>query len=59
MSETTDLVTELADVFKEELGLLKGIQASVTVDKAAPPHFHKPRPVPFALKDKVKQQLEK
>ena len=53
----TDL--EFAEVFKDELRLLKGIQASVTVDKAAPSQFHKPRPVPFALKEKVEQQLDK
>ena len=52
-------MTEFAEVFKEELELLKGIQASVTVDEAAPPRFHKPRPVPFALRDKVKEQLDK
>lgn len=58
-SEATNLVTEFADVFKDELGLLKGIQASVTVDEAAPPRFHKPRPVPFALRERVEQQLDK
>ena len=56
---TTEIKTEFADVFKEELGLLKGIEASVTVDESAPPRFHKPRPVPFALKEKVEHQLDK
>ena len=54
-SEATNLVTEFADVFKDELELLKCIQVSVTVDEAAPPQFHKPKPVPFALKEKVEQ----
>ena len=58
-SETTNLLTEFTDVFKEELGLLKGIQASVTVNEMAPPRFHKPRPVPFALRNKVEEQLDK
>ena len=40
-SETTNLLTEFAEVFKEESGLPKGIQASVTINKAAPPRFHK------------------
>ena len=40
-------------------GLLKGIQANVTVDEPASPHFHKPRPVQFALKEKIEQQLDK
>ena len=51
----TEIMTEVADVFKDELGLLKGIQANVTVDEPASPRFHKPRPVPFALKEKVEQ----
>ena len=58
-SETTNLFTEFTDVFKEELGLLKDIQASVKVDETAPPRFHKPRPVPFALRNKVEEQLDK
>ena len=55
----TEIMTEFADVFKDELGLLKGIQANVTVDEPASPRFHKPRPVPFALKEKIEQQLDK
>ena len=50
---------EFADLFKDELGLLKGIQANVTVDEPASLHFHKPRPVPLALTEKVEQQLDK
>lgn len=46
-------------MFKDELGLLKGIQENATVDEAASPHFHKPRPAPFVLKEKVEQQLDK
>ena len=57
-SETTNLLTEFT-VFKEELGLLKDIQASVKVDETAPPRFHKPRHVPFALRNKVEEQLDK
>ena len=55
----TEIMTEFADVFKDELGLLKGIQANVTVDEPASPRFHKPRPVLFALKEKVEQQIDK
>ena len=38
----TEIITEFADVFKDELGILKGIEATVTVEESAPPKFHKP-----------------
>ena len=55
----TEIMTEFADVFRDELGILKGIEATITVDESAPPRFHKPRHVPFALKEKVEEQLDK
>ena len=58
-SSSTELVAEFSNVFKDELGILKGIEATITVDESALPSFHKPRPVPFALKEKVELQLQK
>ena len=58
-SMATEIMTEFADVFKDELGILKGIEAAITVQEFAPPQFRKPRPVPFALRDKVEKQLDK
>ena len=55
----TEIMTEFADVFKDELGILKGIEAAITVQEFAPPQFRKPRPVPFALRDKVEKQIDK
>ena len=52
----TGLVAYFADVFKDKLGVLKGIKATIAVEESALPRFHKP---PFALKDKVEQQLQK
>ena len=40
-------------VFKEELGEIKGIKAQISIDPQAQPRFCKPRPVPFALRNKV------
>ena len=57
-SSSAELVTDFSDVFKDELGVLKGIEATIAVEESALPRFHKPRPVPFALKDKVEQQLQ-
>ena len=53
-----DLITEFAEVFQDELGVLKGIEASVTVVESATPRFHKACPVPFALKEKEERQLQ-
>ena len=36
-----------------------GTQAKIQVNPKAQPHFHKARPVPFALKTKVEQELER
>ena len=55
----TDIMAEFSDVFKDQLGVLKGFEANVTIDDSAVPRFHKPRPIPFALKEKVEQHLQK
>ena len=47
------------DVFGDGLGTLKGFQAKIYVDPDAIPSFHPPRSVPFALRDKVEQELER
>lgn len=53
------LMQRHADVFKEELGELEGVKAKISVDPQAQPRFHKPRPIPFALKERVDQELER
>ena len=45
-------------ILKDELGELKGTQAKIHVNPKAP-YFHKARPVPFALKPKLEQELER
>ena len=52
------LLEEFAEVFHDELGVLKDIKATVTVHESATPQFHKACLVPFALKDKVEKQLQ-
>ena len=46
-------------MFKDELGTLKGIEAKLHVDPQAKPLFYKARTVPFALREKVEQELER
>ena len=45
-------------VFEESLGLVQGTTAKIHVDPAAQPKFFKPRPVPYALRDKVDKEID-
>ena len=59
-TEKTPCLEELwksYSVFNGELGTVKRITASLKVKKACQPKFFKPRPVPFALKDKIADEL--
>ena len=56
---TSEIIIEFADVFKDELGVLKHIEAVVTVQESTSPRFHKPQPVPFDLREKVEKHLDK
>ena len=44
-------------VFRKELGTIKGITAKIHIDPQVHPRFHKPRPVPFSLRQKVEDEL--
>ena len=46
-------------VFQEGLGTLKGFKAKIYVDPHAPPRFNPARSVPYALRDKVEQELQR
>ena len=45
-------------IFKQELGKIKDIKAKVRVREEATPKFFKPRPVAYALRERVEQELE-
>ena len=47
-----------AAVFQEGLGKLIGYSAKITLDPQATPRFCKARPVPYALKTKVEEELD-
>ena len=47
------------DLFKEELGLIKGVKAKIYINKEATPKCFKPRQVPFALRNKVEMELDR
>ena len=46
-------------VFDEGLGTLRGTKAKIYVETDAEPKFFKARPVPYALKSKVEDELER
>uniref|UniRef100_A0A3Q2EGN4 Gypsy retrotransposon integrase-like protein 1 n=1 Tax=Cyprinodon variegatus TaxID=28743 RepID=A0A3Q2EGN4_CYPVA len=54
-----DVCAQYASVFNPELGKLKGIKAKLHVAPEAVPKFHKPRNVPYALKEAVERELTK
>ena len=53
------LMEEVPDVFKEGLGELKGMKVNIHVKDDAIPRFHKARPVPYAMKQKVEDELNR
>ena len=46
-------------LFQLGLGTLKGHKVKIAVDPEATPRFHKARPIPYAFKQKVEEELER
>ena len=46
-----------ATVFKDEVGMLQGTTVKIHIDPQAQSKFYRPRSVPYALRDKVGQEL--
>ena len=46
-------------MFSDELGTITPFKAKLSVSSSAEPRFHRPRPVPYALKPLVEQELER
>ena len=53
------VVEKHLEVFGERLGMLKGITAKSYVVSDQPPKFFKPRSVPYTLKRKVEEELDR
>ena len=54
-----EILQEHAQLFEEGLGTLQGTKAKIRVDPTATPIFHKATPVPYALREKIEQDLER
>ena len=46
-------------VFKEEMGCIEGVQAKFSIKPGSTPKFYRARSVPYALKTKVEQELDR
>ena len=53
------ILDQHSEAFKDELGLVKGVTATIVIDPKAQPRFCKPQSVPFALRAKVEQELSR
>ena len=47
------------EIFKDELGTVRSLQATLHVRPDARPKFFKPRTVPFAIKGAIEQELDR
>ena len=45
-------------IFSEELGLITGTTAKIHIDNQAEPKFCRPRTTPYALTEKVNQEID-
>ena len=59
ISELDRILHPYQDLFKPELGELKGTTVKINVDDKVIPQFHKARPIPFLMKDKVTKELDR
>ncbi|XP_018316621.1 uncharacterized protein K02A2.6-like [Mycetomoellerius zeteki] len=55
----TTLLKEYSDVFDQPVETIKDFKAKLMLKEDATPRFFKPRPIPFVLRDKVDEELEK
>ena len=57
--ELDSVLDKHPEVFKDELGTLKDAKTQLFVKPGAVPKFHKPRPVPHAIKGAIEQELDR
>lgn len=58
-SSVESITQQHPDLFKDELGTIKGVKAKIYLKDGATPRYFKARPVPFALKDKIECELQR
>ena len=58
-SPLDEVIEKHSRLFRSELGKMKGMEAKICVPNNAQPHYFKPRPVPYSLRNKVDRELER
>ena len=53
------ILEKYLDLFREELGTLKGVEIKLSVSKDTVPRFKRPRSVPYALRGAIERDLER
>ena len=53
------LINKHPRLYRSELGTLQGVEAKIFISPNAQPRFFKPRPVAYAMKAKVEQELDR
>ena len=53
------LLEEYQDIFESEVGTLEGYTAHREVQGNATPRFHKPRSLPYALREAIEKELDR
>ena len=54
-----EMLKRYDEMFQDELGTMKTIKCKLRLKENATPKFHRPRTVPFALKEAVEQELNR
>ena len=57
--EVKDMEEIFPKVFSKNLGCLKGVKVNIPIPPEAKPKFFKPRPVPYSLRLRVDEELDK
>ena len=57
--ELETILKQYPEVFKTGMGTLKGFKATIKVDHESVPKYWKPRPVPYSIRNKVDQELDR
>ena len=55
----TSMKQEFPDLFSEDLGCYKGHQFAIEVDPSVPPKFCKARTLPYTLRAKIDQEIDR
>lgn len=53
------ILSNAGQVFQDGIGTLKHLKAQIVLDDNAVPKFHKARPIPYALRPKVENELQR